>query len=851
MAPENDVSGPSASPISVWSGWTCSAHRPGTIAHPAQLDEAHADWLRAAVPGTVAAALEAAGRWSFDRPTEFDADDWWFRTSFTTPLSAFNQPCHLCFDGLATLAKVWLNGELLLTSDNMFRSNRVNVSSYLRPENEPNELVIEFRSVTDDLQRKRPRPRWKTNLVNHQQLRWHRTSLQGRIPGWSPPVPAIGPWRDVRLESSLVLLEEVHLVPRVKGTSGLVTVQARVATTQSIRRAVLRVGSMEGTLSVRTGTDGNWLTGELRVPNPSLWWPHTHGQPSLHECELVIDTDDAHHRFKCPNIGFRSLDVQTENSFSISVNGEPIYCRGACWTVSDILTLAGSEDSLRRDLTLARDAGTNMLRVGGTMVYESDSFYRLCDELGILVWQDFQFANMDYPVEDESFRANITVESTQQLQRLAPHPSVAVYCGNSEIEQQAAMLGMPRQLWRNAWFGEQLPALCSAHHPGTAYVPSTPTGGALPFHANSGLTHYYGVGAYLRPVNDVRRSDVKFTPECLGFANVPEPSIIDAITGGSHAMMHSPKWKQRVPRDTGAGWDFEDVRDHYLRELYGVDPVSLRSSDTPRYLQLSRLVSGEMMSQTFSEWRSGHGHNRGGLVWFYKDLWPAAGWGIVDSNGMPKAAYYFLKRTWQPLQLTVTDEGLNGIHLHLTNETDAACDGFVEITLLKEPHVAVARQEVAVHLAGRSRQTLNADEILGGFYDSSYAYRFGPPQHDVVIAAWLDSQRRVVSEAFHFIRRNPSSMLPVARIEAIAEQISDTRYAVSLKSDRFLHGVRLTANGFLPDDNYFHLAPQRTKTVLFNTVRSSQTTFKATVEALNSDAVLTVTAPKRVESTGD
>src|ERR1019366_5058652 len=204
------------------------------------------------------------------------------------------------------------------------------------------------------------------------------------------------------------------------------------------------------------------------------------------------------------------------------INGVPIYCRGACWTVTDMATLVGTRESLQRDLRLALAAGVNMLRVGGTMTYESDSFYQLCDELGILVWQDFMFANMDYPIDNPHFAENIKAEATYQLSRLSKYASVAVYCGNSEVEQQAAMLGIPRELWRNGWFGEQLPALCKGLHPGTVYVPSTPSGGVMPFHVRNGIAHFYGVGAYRRSPTELRKADVKFTSECLAFANIPE-----------------------------------------------------------------------------------------------------------------------------------------------------------------------------------------------------------------------------------------------------------------------------------------------------------------------------------------
>ena len=608
--------------------WTCCAQAPGASAEPAAVQ---GDWFAAEVPGTVASALRSRGQWDHQNPPDVDGQDWWYRTTFTAQTRTDEGLYALCFDGLASLADVWLNGDLILSTDNMFRSYRVDVASLLRDENE---LVIRFRSITSDLKKRRPRPRWKTNLVNNQQLRWLRTSLLGRIPGWSPPVPAVGPWRAVSLERAAVLLTDMQKTASLVGDEGVVNFRATIVSVQKIVSARLCIGEH----SVELEFEGDVLRGELRIQHPELWWPHTHGAPTLYVSKVIIETAAGQHEFPLERTGFRRIEVSNDPGFAIQVNGERVYCRGACWTTNDIFTLGGTEDALRHDLSLARDAGMNMLRIGGTMAYESDAFYRLCDELGILVWQDFMFANMDYPVEDAAFAENITIEAKQQLDRLAQHPCVAVYCGNSEIEQQAAMLGMARELWRNRWFGEQLPDLCSQHHPGTAYVPSSPSGGVLPFHTRTGVTHYYGIGAYLRSMRELRQADVKFTSECLGFANIPEPEAIDEIMGGLMPVMHHPRWKQRVPRDTGAGWDFEDVRDHYLRELFNVDPVTLRSFDMPRYLELSRVASGEMMARTFAEWRSGHSRNAGGLVWFYKDLWPAAGWGIVDSTGTPKAA---------------------------------------------------------------------------------------------------------------------------------------------------------------------------------------------------------------------
>jgi beta-mannosidase len=222
-------------------------------------------------------------------------------------------------------------------------------------------------------------------------------------------------------------------------------------------------------------------------------------------------------------------------------------------------------------------------------------------------------------------------------------------------------------------------------------------------------------------------------------------------------------------------------------------------------------------------------------VWFYKDLWPAAGWGIVDSTGTPKAAYYQLKRAWQTRQLTLTDEGLDGLHVHLSNETAEAVEGFVEVQLLREPNVVVARHEIALKVGGRSLEMRSVDEILGSFFDVNFAYRFGPQSHHVVIATWFSAEREVISESFHLTRARDPVAQPFSAemLDAKVGALVDGRYLLTLKSDRFVHNVRLSAKGFLPDDNYFHLAPNRLKTVSFSPRSGGSKVPEVYVEALN------------------
>jgi beta-mannosidase len=600
--------------------------------------------------------------------------DTWYRCTFS------GEGDRLVFHGLATIVDVYLNGALILQSDNMFVRHSVPVQLQAS-----NELAICVHPL--DLQKKRPRPRWKTRLVEHQNLRWYRTSLYGRIPGWTPPNPIEGPWRAITLES-----------------------------------------------------------GDEVVPDVQRARFHT------------IDED------------FR-------------IDGERLFLRGATWTMGDSLNA----------LRLLRDAGANMVRVGGTFVYGDDAFYDACDELDLLVWQDFMFANMDYPADDPDFLESVRVEATQQIERLRRHPSVVIWCGNSEVEQQAAMLGMPRELWRNRIFGELLPSLVAELHPQALYIPSTPSGGTLPFQTKRGVTHYYGVGAYLRPLTDVRRAEVRFATECLGFANVPERDV---------EVGH----KRGVPHDTGASWDFEDVRDHYLQEVFGVDPMHLRYADNARYLDLSRVVTGEVMTRVYSEWRSAYSDCRGALVWFLQDLEPGAGWGILDSRGVPKPCYWYLRRVWQPRTVVFTDEGLNGLHAHVVNQTEEPLHCTLQLTFFRDGHVATAQGSVDATVAPRSVAPFEAEAILGAFYDSAYAYRFGPPSHEVAVAT-LIAEGNVIAEAFHFPLRQPPRMVAANVTTEVEGNV------VHIESDRFLYGVHFDAAGFMPDDNWFHLVPGRRKTV--------------------------------------
>ena len=784
--------------------WRLLATPANAVATPADLPpDDSPDWLPAEVPGTAASALRALGQWSWEKPRNFDQDDWWYETEIE--IRPEETGLRLLFEGLATLCEVWLDERYLAHHENMFTTLEIPLAE-LAPGT--HRLRLCFRSLDAALTQKRPRPAWKTRLIDHQNLRWFRTTLLGRIPGWSPPVHPVGPWRPVRLISSLQP-RQIQLRPEWRDGQAWLFAAFEIDAACKDCRASLEIGGRVLSVKGRYIEEAWHFEMEQAIEGLDAWMPHTHGAPHCYPARLRLQVDGRESLIELPALGFRRVEVDVaEHGFALIINGLPVFCRGACWTVNDLPSMNGDIDKLRDTLTQMRDAGCNMIRVGGTMAYEQDDFYALCDELGILVWQDFMFANMDYPADDEAFLADVLEEAGQQLRRLSAHACVAVYCGNSEVEQQATMMGVPPQQARNPLFHEQLPKLCERLHPGIPYVPSTPWDedpDVLPFRNHRGLAHYYGIGAYQRPLCELRSHDVRFTPECLGFAHVPSSSLRKRLFDNETALLHHPLWKQRTPRDANAGWDFEDVRDFYLKQLLSLDPAQLRYEQPEFYWRVSEFVSGEVLRRVFAEWRSRHSRCRGALLWFLKDLWPGAGWGVIDSDGEPKLAWYALQRSWQSRGLCITDESVNGLEIHVYNEREQPLEGRLSLLLFNEQGVRLLDTEAALRVDARSTGSWDLERLIGHFFDLNYSYRFGPRPHQLLALELIDEQGQSYRE--HYL---PESRLPCAvGSEALKAEarVEDGRVRLQLRADRLLYGLQIECRGFRVSDQGFHLAP--------------------------------------------
>jgi beta-mannosidase len=357
----------------------------------------------------------------------------------------------------------------------------------------------------------------------------------------------------------------------------------------------------------------------------------------------------------------------------------------------------------------------------------------------------------------------------------------------------------------------------------------------MPFSPNEGITHYYGVGAYCRPLDDVRRAQVRFSAESLAFAQVPEQATLDAHL--AVPPVHHPGWKARVPRDRGASWDFEDVRDHYLGDLYGVDPARLRREDPVRYLDMSRAVTAEVSEAAYGEWRRPGSSCRGALVWTLQDLLPGAGWGVIDATGLPKPVWHGLRRAFRPVQLLFSDEGTNGLYAHVINETAEALSLTLDVSALRDgAHPVVSgRRELA--LVARGHISLAATELFGAFFDTTYAFRFGPPAHDVTVGR-LTMGNVEVATAFS-PPRGRMAALHAANVSAEAGEDASGIF-LSLATDRLAQSVSLAFPGWLADDNWFHLAPGASRIVRLRRHGSAEGGLSGEIRHLGSSSVIPI-----------
>ncbi|MEU0535450.1 glycoside hydrolase family 2 protein [Amycolatopsis tolypomycina] len=607
----------------------------------------------AAVPGSVHLDLLDAGLIEDPYADRVEAGlTWLHRTSWRYTLDFAAEPAadraDLVFDGLDTVATIRLNGTVLGRTANMHRGHRFDVRGLLRASG--NELTVDLRPALEHAEAveralgKRPR-------AYHHPFNTVRKMACSFGWDWGPDLQTAGIWRPVRLERwhSARLARVRPLVTVDADGTGRVTVHADVerACHAPLDVAVSIAGrSARGEIAPGDTT----ATVVVTVPDADLWWPAGYGdQPryplsvELSACGAVLDRHDR-------RVGFRTITVDTEpdaigTPFTFVVNGKPVFAKGANWIPDDHFLTRITRERLARRVDQALGAHLNLLRVWGGGIYESEDFYDVCDERGILVWQDFPFACAAYPEEDPLW-TEVDAEAREQVARLTPHPSLALWCGNNENLWGHADWRWREQLGGRSWglryYRDLLPAIVAELDPTRAYAPGSPysPGTVHPNDPDHGTRHEWDVWnrvGYTRYRDHVPRFCAEF-----GFQGPPTWATLTRWLHDRPLSTSSPAFQAHQKAEDGAGKLERGLAPHL--------PPPSTFEDWHWATQLNQARAVAFGVEHFRSWWP---RTAGAVVWQLNDCWPVTSWAAIDYGERPKPLWYALKHAFAPRLFTV------------------------------------------------------------------------------------------------------------------------------------------------------------------------------------------------------
>ncbi len=681
----------------------------------------------ARVPGSVYGDLLAAGRIPdpFYRDNELAAlklmdFDWTYSRTFSVdPALLACQRVYLRCEGLDTLADIRVNGRPAGKADNMHRIWEFDVKALLRPGE--NHIAVCFASPTKYIKAAYAASRADGSsdaMVGFPHLRKAHCMFGW---DWGPRLPDAGVWRDIGLigVDTARIRDVLALQHHEKG-----------AVTLEVITNLTRVCEGDTAVSVTvTAPDGTKLTGAgqrcaIPVPDPRLWWPAGYGAQPLYTVTVTLTGEKGELDRWEKRVGLRTMTVsrkkdQWGESFSHCVNGVDVFAMGADYIPEDNLLGRVTRSRTRRLLEDARAANMNCIRVWGGGHYPGDAFYDICDELGLLVWQDFMFACAVYDLTDQ-FEANITAEFVDNIRRLRSHPSLALWCGNNEMEQFVAVGEWVSSCKQKADYIKMyeyiIPKVLKAEDPQAFYWPASPSSGGsfdAPQDPDRGDVHYWDVWHGLKPFTDYRNYLFRYVSE-FGFQSFPCMDTIDSFTAPEDRNVFSYVMEKHQRNASANGRIVS-----YLSQMY------LYPGDLDALVYASQLLQAQAMQYGVEHWRRNRGRCMGAVIWQLNDCWPVASWSSIDYFGRWKALHYYARRFFAPVLISCHEEGV------LSQDTNVNAE---PIRPLKKSARLNVSNETMAPFSGRARWSLRRPDgsvIREGSFDVSVP---------ALSAVWLPEQ---------------------------------------------------------------------------------------------------------------
>jgi len=779
-------------------------------------------WYSATIPGCVHLDLFANDlipnpffRLNESQLQWISNENWTYRLTFQPSSKVLSKKnIEILLHGLDTYADVNLNGTNVICANNMFHPWSAEIKDIINAGD--NELLVQFRSPLKEVVEKMKSMDYTLPADNDQA---GKTSPHTRKApyhygwDWGPCLVTSGIWKGVELigwDDWHVNHFQISNKSVSKDNAELeveLEVIAEIQETLKITLSELITGNeYKKAFKMKDGI--NNFSFNISLTNPQLWWPYGHGDQILHHFFLTIETDNQLD-YKERKIGIRDVTIkrasdQRGESFEIFVNHMPIFSKGANWIPADYFVERLQVEDYRRLLKDAIRANMNTLRIWGGGIYEPDHFYELCDEMGIMVWQDFMFACSMYPA-DESFLKSVKREARYQVERLKSHASIILWCGNNEVASGWLSWGWKEELPGSIWedyrklFHELLPKVCNELDPQRLYWPSSPCHGTDQSNQDQiygkGDNHYWGVWHGGDDFNAFEDNVGRFMTE-YGMQSFPSMSMIESFTHEKDRSLDSDVMNAHQKASLGTGNLMKYIEDYYRM-----------NDDFESIVGLSQIMQAEAIRFAVEAHRRNMPYCMGTLYWQFNDCWPVISWSSIDYGGNWKALHYAARKFFSPILVSIKD--LNDkIEIHVINDQHHEVESGIRLGLFNLNGDILFKDSSEINVEPFSSNIYRAfdkNDFLGGIDLSATVFR-----------AELFVGGKVLSRAHQFFRRPKYLSIPSPEFDYKIERVRG-KYVITIKSKSFLcqvHLISIKVRGVF-SDNYFEMLPSEVQMIDF------------------------------------
>jgi beta-mannosidase len=727
--------------------------------------------------------------WKYEK--EFDVD-----SSFLT-----NENIELIFEGIDTYSDIYLNDIKILSTDNQFRQWKADVKSRLQPSN--NKLRILIRSPFDI-------EKQKAEAYGFQPPSDSRmfTRKAAYVYGWDwgPRIVTSGLWKSVKLESwNGPRLKDVFIIKdSLTERKAYLTARFEISSNKETEISLFVYGHRK---KIMTTEGDQTVEINFEIDSPNLWWPNGLGEQKLYAIDCYLAHNNYGVQTISKKIGLRTIELVQEKdsigkSFYFKVNGQPVFMKGANYIPMQMIGNDVDTNKYARLINDTAESNMNMLRVWGGGIYEHDIFYDLCDEKGILVWQDFMFANSMYP-GDSLMLQNIALETTEQIKRLRNHPSIALFCGNNEIAEAWANWGWKNKYSRdqqkkmdndyNQIFHKLLPDIVNKFSPQITYWPSSPQFGRGDKRSQyEGDSHYWGVWHDEEPFEMYEQKVPRFMSE-FGFQSYPSLKTLENWIEKKDLNFNTPMLQSHQKHLRG-----NELIKKYMERNYKV-PYSF--SD---FIFVSQLLQTEGIAMGIEAHRRAMPYCMGSLYWQLNDCWPVVSWSGIDYEERWKALQYVVKKSFEPVILSFErkDELLN---IFLVNDTNESVNGYLTLRLMNFDGEKKLQAEEYYQINPNSVKLLRSIDLTN--YN-----RF--KWENSFLNIRFNGDVNAAEKNFYFVKPKDMS-LSKPEIKISKEKNGD-HYILNLVSNTLVKNVFVDCNADGKfSDNFFDLIPREEKIIEF------------------------------------